>query len=182
MIRSWRKAAVLAAFPLALAGCGMAGTSGGSHSAGSASPGKTGTAGPVSVHHTSAGTVLVDAKGDALYTPAQEMHGKIMCTNGCTSIWPPVTVDPGTSVPSSVSGASGTFGTMHRPDGSTQVTYNGAPLYRFALDHTPGTVTGNGVSDTFNGAHFTWHVVTASGGAASKAPSSPSSGGNGYNY
>lgn len=179
MVRYWRTAVVLAASGVALAGCGMSSGSGGSGSSGgSASPA---AAGPVAVAKTSAGMVLVDAKGDALYSPDQEKSGTIKCGTACAAIWPPVTVDPGTSAPSSVSGASGTFGTVKRADGSTQLTYQGRPLYRFTLDHNPGTVTGNGTRDTFDGTHFTWHVVAASGGAASTSPST-GGGNNGYNY
>ena len=38
-----------------------------------------------------AGTVLVDAKGDALYSPSQEANGMIHCTGSCEQIWKPVT-------------------------------------------------------------------------------------------
>jgi len=41
---------------------------------------------------------------------------------------------------------SGTFGTLTRADnGSTQITYNGLPLYYFASDSTPGKASGDGV-------------------------------------
>jgi Secreted repeat of unknown function len=38
------------------------------------------------------------------------------------------------------------------------VTLNGAPLYRFFQDTSPGTTNGNGIMDSFNGVNFTWHV------------------------
>ena len=40
---------------------------------------------------------------------------------------------------------------MTRPDGSRQVTFDGRPLYRFAEDSDAGTVTGNGIADSFDG-------------------------------
>jgi predicted lipoprotein with Yx(FWY)xxD motif len=48
------------------------------------------------------------------------------------------------------------FGTTKRTDGTTQVTYNGWPLYYFAKDKAPGDVTGQGVGSV-------WYVVSAAG-------------------
>jgi predicted lipoprotein with Yx(FWY)xxD motif len=39
------------------------------------------------------------------------------------------------------------------------VSYDGQPLYTFADDPTAGKVTGDGLSDTFDGERFTWQVV-----------------------
>jgi len=60
-----------------------------------------------------------------------------------------------------------------RPDGKTQVTFDGKPLYRFAEDSSPKNVSGNGAKDSFGGKSFTWHV-------ASPGKTSVSSGGGGY--
>jgi predicted lipoprotein with Yx(FWY)xxD motif len=107
------------------------------------------------------GEILVDAQGDALYSPDQEKNGQIACTEECTSIWVPLTVPAGQN-------PTGTddLAVVTRPDGSRQVTYKGAPLYTFAEDSSPGDVNGNGVSDSFGGQSFTWHVAggTAAGG------------------
>ena len=40
---------------------------------------------------------------------------------------------------------TGMFGTVKRDDGTTQVTYAGAPIYYFAKDTKAGDVTGQGV-------------------------------------
>lgn len=50
------------------------------------------------------------------------------------------------------------LGTITRTDGSTQVTYNGWPLYFWAEDSAPGDTTGQGVNDV-------WWVVDAAGDA-----------------
>jgi predicted lipoprotein with Yx(FWY)xxD motif len=123
------------------------------------------------------GTVLVDAKGDALYSPAEEKNGTIHCTGGCTAVWIPLTVAAGTT-PTAGSGISGKLGTVKRPDGKRQVTWNGSPLYTFADDGGPGDVMGNGATDNFSGMSFTWHVATAGKGSA-PAPSTSTSGGGG---
>ena len=51
------------------------------------------------------------------------------------------------------------LGTTKRSDGTTQVTYNKHPLYRFVQDKKPGDVTGEG-SKAF-GAE--WYVVGTNG-------------------
>jgi predicted lipoprotein with Yx(FWY)xxD motif len=122
-----------------------------------------------------AGRVLVDSNGQALYTSDKEAGGAVMCTGGCESFWMPLTID-GNSPTGSVPGK---LGVVKRPDGTTQVTYNGTPVYSFTQEG-PGEVTGDGVSDAFNGHQFTWSVVTVGGGTSSPDTSSSGSGGYGY--
>jgi predicted lipoprotein with Yx(FWY)xxD motif len=151
--------AVLAA--LTLSACG----SGSGHAKRSASPADTVSLASVS----GVGKVLVDAKGFALYSPVQEKSGTIRCTGSCTSIWLPLTTK---GMPSAPAGLQ--LGTVMRPDGKTQVTFKGKPLYLFAEDSSPKSVTGNGVSDNFGGRSFTWHV------ASPGKTTTVSSGGGGY--
>jgi predicted lipoprotein with Yx(FWY)xxD motif len=127
--------------------------------------------------------VLVDAGGNALYTPDQEANGKISCTGECETIWMPVTAGAGTK-PTAAAGVSGKLGTVKRPDGSLQVTRDGAPLYTFSEDGGPGTVTGDNFSDQFDGRTFVWHVVTVagSGDSTETTPSTTSSSSGGYSY
>lgn len=133
-----------------------------------------------------AGMVLVDSSGQALYASDQEAAaGKVLCTGACNSFWEPLTVQGNVTTSGSVPGK---LGTVNRPDGGTQVTYNGDPLYTFTQDQA-GQVTGDGFKDAFNGQQFTWHVVTAgntggasSGSAGGSAGSTTSSGGGGYSY
>jgi predicted lipoprotein with Yx(FWY)xxD motif len=49
----------------------------------------------------------------------------------------------------------GRLGTITRPGGAVQASYDGHPLYTFAGDFGPGDVGGNGVVQ-FGG---TWHAV-----------------------
>ncbi len=124
------------------------------------------------------GSVLVDSKGDALYSPVQEASGTISCTGACTAIWMPLTLPTGQSTPSGTAGLEGKLGVVDRPDGTMQATFEGKPLYTFAEDSGPGVVSGNNFSDTFEGKSFTWHV--ASIGATSGSGSSTST--NPYGY
>jgi predicted lipoprotein with Yx(FWY)xxD motif len=129
----------------------------------------------VSSRTTGAGTVLVDSSGRTVYATDQDAAGKVACVSSCASIWPPLTVPAGTTPTGS--GLSGQLGTLTRPDGMTQVAYNGRPLYRFTQDRQPGDAHGNGTEDDFAGVHFHWHALTLSGTSAPTASPLKSSGG-----
>jgi predicted lipoprotein with Yx(FWY)xxD motif len=119
------------------------------------------------------GTVLVDAQGDALYSPAQEANGTISCTGACTSIWMPLTLASGQSTPTGTAGLESKLGVVQRPDGTTQVTFDGKPLYTFAEDSGPGVVSGNNASDTFDGKSFMWHVASIGASSSSSSSTGP---------
>ena len=90
------------------------------------------------------GTGLVaGSNGMTVYTFSQDVKdsGKSNCNAGCINIWPALTVASG-AAPTAGSGVSGKLGTITRDDGSTQVTYNGLPLYFFANDKAPGDTNG----------------------------------------
>jgi predicted lipoprotein with Yx(FWY)xxD motif len=126
-------------------------------------------------------SVLVNQAGVTLYTNDQDTAGKLACVSSdCTAIWAPLTVPAGAQ-PKAASGVTGTLATVQRPDGTSQVTLDGKPLYTFSFDHGSGQVTGNGAHDSFGGTNFTWHSATTSGGQAS-APAAPPAnpGGGGY--
>jgi predicted lipoprotein with Yx(FWY)xxD motif len=131
------------------------------------------------------GRVLVDHSGMALYSPDVEARGKIACEAACTAFWKPLTFTKGTPTGSS---NTGKLGVIKRPDGSSQVTDNGMPLYTFSED-SPGKAKGNGFTDDFNGQHFTWRVIRAGGTTASSAgsgsggtPTTSSSSAGSYGY
>jgi predicted lipoprotein with Yx(FWY)xxD motif len=121
-----------------------------------------------------AGRVLVDSAGKALYAADQEADNGVLCTGGCLSFWQPLTIDAGAPTASSV---PGTLGVSERPDGSRQVTHDGKRLYSFTQDE-PGRVTGDGLTDAFDGQQFTWHVVRV--GAAPESGDGGETGGGPY--
>ena len=159
-------AVALVVIALAVAGCG----GGGGGSATAAMPSTGGMT--VSVADIgSAGRVLVDSSGQALYASDQETaSGKVMCTGACNSIWKPLTVSGGAPTGSS---DAGKLGVVKRPDGTKQVTANGKLLYTFTQEG-PRQVTGDGFQDAFNGQQFTWHVVSVGNGASTSSGSSSS--------
>lgn len=169
---------------IGLAACGGSSNSSGSSSnASSTAPAQTSAgSGTVSTKSVSGvGTVLVDSKGDVLYTNNQDTASKQACTAACQSIWPALMASGQPT--SSDSAVQAKLGVMNG-----QVTFNGKPLYTFVQD-SPGQATGNGFMDSFGGTNFTWTAASTSGSPSSSATttsssssSSGSSGGGGYGY
>jgi predicted lipoprotein with Yx(FWY)xxD motif len=88
-------------------------------------------------------TVLVNRSGLTLYALSVERRGRFVCTDSdCLSLWTPLTVRRGTKP----RGTVGSLATIRRPDGKTQVTYKGKPLYTFYED-SRGDANGEGVKD-----------------------------------
>jgi len=166
-------AAALAAAVLAIAACGSSASSSSSPPAAGASSPAASSSGTTLMSTTMSGTkVLTNAAGFTLYWFAPDTSTTSKCTGSCASFWPPVK-GPATEG----SGVTGTLSTITRPDGSTQASYDGHPLYTYAGDSAPGQAKGNGL----NVSGGVWHEVTVSGGAAPAASTSPSAGG-GYGY
>ena len=94
------------------------------------------------------GSILATSGHLALYTWNKEKAGKVSCTGSCAKTWPPLTLPHGTMAPKHIAGVMGTFGELRRPDGRTQVTYNGHALYTFNAD-TPTKILCNGVDGWF---------------------------------
>jgi predicted lipoprotein with Yx(FWY)xxD motif len=133
-------------------------------------------------HVDGVGDVLVDASGQALYTPVQEANGKIRCVGQCLSFWHPLAAGAN---PTAAAG-TGKVAVITRPDQTKQVTVDGKPAYSFSED-APGKVTGDGFKDAFGGQKFTWHVLLAGGGTSAGSSSGggtgdASSSGGGYSY
>lgn len=163
-----------------LVGCGGSGNSG---SGGGSAGGATGAGGAtVSTRNIpGVGDALVNSDGKTLYFADQETGGQIKCVSDCLKFWQPLTL-PGGTTPTAGTGVSGTLAMVSRPDGSSQVTYDGKPLYLFTQD-AAGKASGNGFKDSFGGMDFQWHAAAASGSAPAPAPTSTyDSGGNGYGY
>jgi predicted lipoprotein with Yx(FWY)xxD motif len=105
--------------------------------------------GPVIKWRTASfGAVLATTGHLALYTWNQEKGLRVKCTGACAKTWPPLTIPHGTMAPKHIAGVMGTFGDVMRPDGKTQVTYNGHALYTFHGD-SPTKILCNGVGGWF---------------------------------
>ena len=154
-----------------LAACGSSGTSAAGGGSTSTSSPAAATAGSLKTATIGGATVLTSGKGFTLYSFAPDTPAKSDCNGTCAQNWPPVTG------PATAAGVTGSFGTIHRSDGSVQATFDGHPLYTFVGDTAPGQAKGNGL----NVAGGVWHEITTSGTAA-PAPASTSSGSGGYGY
>jgi predicted lipoprotein with Yx(FWY)xxD motif len=159
---------LLGALPLAvvaLAGCGGSA----SHALPTTSNGRPASVG---VSSTGLGDVLVDRQGHTLYLFERDSGTMSACTGACAVNWPPLRVR-GTALVGS-GARSSNVGRTARPDGISQLTYNGHPLYTFVNDKKPGDTNGEGIS-AFGGS---WFAVSPAG--AKVAPRSQPQGGGGY--
>jgi predicted lipoprotein with Yx(FWY)xxD motif len=158
----------LAVLAVVAAGCG-----GGGATAASSAPPKTasGQAATVGVSNTGIGQILVNSQGLTVYLFKADQGTKSACMGACAAAWPPLLVAGKPTVGSGVSASL--VGTTTRPEGKTQVTYNGHPLYLFAQDQKAGETNGQGVS-AFGAA---WFALNSAGNQVSAQPSSSSTGG-----
>jgi predicted lipoprotein with Yx(FWY)xxD motif len=155
---------------LVVAACG--GGNSASSSASNAPASSAAPSGATSVGTTSGadGKYLVGASGRALYLWKADPSGKSVCAGSCAKFWPPLTTS---SAPVAGGGVTASqLGTITRSNGQKQVTYDGHPLYYFALDKSKGQVTGQG-SDNFGAK---WWLVAPSGAAITKTGATTSSG------
>ena len=116
--------------------------------------------------------VLINSAGSTLYWFAPDTSTISKCTGSCATYWPSA---PGPATAGF--GVTGTLGTITRSDGSTQVTYDGHPLYTYAGDSAPGQNRGNGM----NLSGGLWYEATPSGSApVTGSTATATSGGYGY--
>jgi predicted lipoprotein with Yx(FWY)xxD motif len=100
------------------------------------------------------GSFLVDSKGMTLYLFTTDTPNTSNCYGGCAKYWPPQLT---TGAPTAGSGVTASLlGTTARTDGTTQVTYNGWPLYYYLSDKAAGDTTGENVQGS-------WFVITPAG-------------------
>lgn len=163
-MRTSRRAALAGLFPLTaflVAACGSAtaATPGAAYGTSPATALASGSASPMAptkaaltVRKTKIGYVLANATGRTVYWYGHDVKGsgKSSCTSACLNTWPAVA-----GLPEAAPGVklSGKLGSITRPGGVVQATYNGYPLYTYASDMAPGDTTGNGVGGQ-------WHVIT----------------------
>lgn len=105
------------------------------------------------------GPYLADQAGRALYLLEDEPKGQSTCYGQCAEEWPPLLASNGSAEAGNPAVREDLIGTIQRRDGSTQVTYNGHPLYYYVRDRGPGQTTGQDFTDQWG----EWYLVTAEG-------------------
>lgn len=126
---------------------------------------------PMQIEQTGDGLLSVETmNGDQQYLTASNgmalylLEGRddpAACVDACAAAWPPYTADepvnPGALGDGPV--RADLVGTVTRPDGTTQLTYAGHPLYLYAQDTGAGQATGQDVTDEWG----EWYLVQPSG-------------------
>ena len=171
--RSIVLAAAVAGAAMTLAACSNS-SSGGAYGAAGPTSTSTVAAGTAATVATAdvgqLGTVLVDGTGRTLYLFKNDTGTSSTCSGDCAATWPALLTKgdatAGTGAQPSM------LGTTTRDDGTTQVTYDGHPLYLYSGDTAAGDANGEGVGDV-------WFAVTVQGtpAQASTGGSSSSMGG-----
>ena len=107
------------------------------------------------------GAFLTGQNGMTLYVLTKDCADMSTCTGTCATNWPPLTVSAAAAI-TGPAGATGTFATLTRADGTMQVSYNHMPLYYYAGDSSAGDTLGQGKNGT-------WFVAPLSGSLAPAA-------------
>ena len=109
------------------------------------------------------GDYLTGKNGMTLYVLTKDTADKSTCTAACATTWPALTTTSGATI-TGPSGASGTFATITRADGTIQVTYNHMPLYYYSGDSAAGDANGEGTNNVWFVAPVSGSVPSAAGG------------------
>jgi predicted lipoprotein with Yx(FWY)xxD motif len=145
--------------PAALAGCALLlSACAGAGVTTLSSPPTTDASLTLTLQKSPVGPILATGNGDTLYDFVPDTPTHSACLNdGCVFQWPPLiksgAVRLGKGVDQSL------VGTLQRPDGSTQLSYGGHPLYLYNGDVAPGVIMGQAI-DQDGGL---WYVLNAKG-------------------
>jgi predicted lipoprotein with Yx(FWY)xxD motif len=107
---------------------------------------RTALLGTVTIKHESVLAAYMTVGGGSVLFPVYTYSGGANCKSTCADEFPPL-ISQGR--PGTTGGASGKLGSLKRPDGTEQVTYNGRPLYlysneAFSVGPTGVAAEGNG--------------------------------------
>ena len=115
------------------------------------------------------GPYLVDDEGMALYLFTKDTPEVSNCFDQCLANWPPLLVEEGGEIVVEGADDDSMFTTFTRSDdGSTQVAFNGWPLYYWVNDTEPGQTSGQGVGDV-------WYLMDPAGNGIGMPGASSSS-------
>jgi predicted lipoprotein with Yx(FWY)xxD motif len=101
---------------------------------------------------------LTDTDGRSLYMFEKDKPDRSTCFDACAATWPPVTTS-GSPMAHNAGIDEKRLGTIRRPDGTMQVTYDHKPLYYYAQDKAAGDIKGQDLNQF--GAD--WYLVKPDG-------------------
>jgi predicted lipoprotein with Yx(FWY)xxD motif len=144
--------AALAGLTLLLSACGGGGVTTLS------SPPTTDSSLTLTLQHSPVGPILATGGGNTLYdfVPDTPTHSACV-SNICVFQWPPLVTSGPLRLGKGVDRAL--VGTLHRPDGSTQFSYAGHPLYLYNGDVAAGVVMGQAINQDGG----PWYVLDPQG-------------------
>ncbi len=126
----------------------------------------------ITTHGTPRGKVLSTSRGFSLYVRSNDKRGtngkapKSTCYGKCAKTLRPLLVKTGGKLVAAGGAKHKLLGTARRADGSTQVTYDGWPLYTDVSDIAPGFIDGEAAAQ-FGGRSY---LLTAKGRAVRGCP------------
>lgn len=112
--------------------------------------------------HEILGSYLTDSQGRTLYVVVDDDDQSVACAGECADAWPPFTLesidgmmDESITCDEMAMAAidPDLVGTTARDDGTTQITYQGHPLYDFVGDEEPGEVNCQAI-ENFGGTRY----------------------------
>lgn len=106
------------------------------------------------VQNGTLGAFLADGEGRSLYLYTKDTKNTSNCYDQCAVNWPALISSAQPTLKDGVT--AGLLGTATRKDGSTQVTYNGWPLYYYIGDKKGGDTAGQAVGKV-------WWVISPEG-------------------
>jgi predicted lipoprotein with Yx(FWY)xxD motif len=86
-----------------------------------------------------------------VYVFKNDAPGTSNCNGNCATTWPPLQATAA-AAPGGGSGVTGSIAVITRSDGVRQLTYKGAPLYRFSGDSAAGDTKGQGIGGVWSAA------------------------------
>jgi len=106
-----------------------------------------------------------------LFTNDTQNSGKSSCYGACATFWPALYGNASNLVlPAGVSASA--FGTIKRTDGTSQITYQGWPLYTYAGDKAAGDTNGQGKFGTWFVVNYPTIKITTSSSVSTTVSSS----------
>ena len=99
--------------------------------------------------HPTLGNILIDSKGNTLYTFSRDSAGVSTCSDECARVWSPMIVSEKEELSAPVGVVKDLTKIKWGNDGRMQLAHKGRPLYYYTEDTSPGDVKGQMKDDAW---------------------------------